>query len=70
MKAILLLKWERIEPLGVLFAERLTQVVKREGQIQTAELVVPVPSRSGGSPFVALLPHVEAAKLTIGASYW
>jgi hypothetical protein len=23
-----------------------------------------------GSPFVALLPHVQAAKLTISASYW
>jgi predicted amidophosphoribosyltransferase len=27
-------------------------------------------STSAGSPFVALLPHVRAAKLTIYASYW
>ena len=26
--------------------------------------------RNGGSPFVALLPHVRAAKLTISAFYW
>lgn len=43
VKAILLLKWERIEPLGALFAERLTELAKREGRILAAEVVVPVP---------------------------
>jgi competence protein ComFC len=43
VKAILLLKWERIEPLGALFAERLAEVARREGQILAAEVVVPVP---------------------------
>ncbi len=43
VKAILLLKWERIEPLAALFAERLAEVARREGEFLTAEVVVPVP---------------------------
>ncbi len=117
VRAILLLKWERIEPLGVWFAERLAEVANRKIGLLAADVVVPVPCmgiasgsgeitkrglfpsrwrgswayligrcclcgrgrvlanrcsvwRSGGSRFVALLPHVQAAKLTISASYW
>jgi len=41
VRAILLLKFERMEPLGVWFAERLAEVVKTEGL--SADVVVPVP---------------------------
>ncbi|MGC1482441.1 MAG: ComF family protein [Candidatus Acidiferrum sp.] len=43
VRAILLLKWERIEPLGRWFAERLAEIAKREGETLAADIVVPVP---------------------------
>lgn len=43
MKAILLLKFEQIQPLGAWFAERLAEVVKGEGELLRADVVVPVP---------------------------
>jgi ComF family protein len=43
VEAILLLKWERMEPLGVWFAERLAEVVRRESGTLAADIVVPVP---------------------------
>ncbi|HET8925466.1 MAG TPA: ComF family protein [Candidatus Acidoferrum sp.] len=43
VRAILLLKFERIEPLGAWFAERLAEVVQREGDAMQADVVVPVP---------------------------
>jgi ComF family protein len=41
VRAILLLKFERMEPLGEWFAERLVELVKREAL--AADVVVPVP---------------------------
>jgi len=43
VQAILLLKYERIEPLGAWFAERLAEVVKEQGSALAADVVVPVP---------------------------
>jgi len=43
VRAIIFLKWERIEPLGSWFAERLAEVAKREGSALAADIVVPVP---------------------------
>ena len=43
VRAILLLKYERIEPLGVWFAARLAEVVRKEGERLGADIVVPVP---------------------------
>ncbi|MGB9466750.1 MAG: ComF family protein [Candidatus Acidiferrum sp.] len=43
VEAILLLKWVRIGPLGEWFAERLAEVVRREGKLFAADVVVPVP---------------------------
>ena len=43
IRAILLLKFEQIEPLGVWFAERLAEMVKSEGALFAADVVVPVP---------------------------
>jgi len=43
VKAILLLKWERMEPLGEWFAERLAEMVRLEAGLLTADVVVPVP---------------------------
>ena len=43
VRAILLLKWERIEPLGGWFAERLGEVVLGAGEAMAADVVVPVP---------------------------
>ena len=41
MRAIVLLKFERIEPLGSWFAKRLAEIVRRE--VLAADVVVPVP---------------------------
>jgi ComF family protein len=41
VRAIVLLKFERIEPLGLWFAKRLAEIVSREAL--TADVVVPVP---------------------------
>ena len=41
--AILLLKWERIDPLGRWFAQRLEGVVRQEPELMAADIVVPVP---------------------------
>jgi ComF family protein len=43
VRAIVMLKFERIEPLGVWFAERLAEVVRRETETLAADVVVPVP---------------------------
>jgi len=43
VKAILLLKFEQIEPLGGWFAERLAELVRSAGQLLAADVVVPVP---------------------------
>src|SRR6266550_2114343 len=43
VRAILLLKFEQIEPLGGWFAERLAELVKAEGDRLAADVVVPVP---------------------------
>jgi ComF family protein len=43
IKAILLLKFEQIAPLGQWFARRLEELVKQEPQLLEADLVVPVP---------------------------
>lgn len=42
-RAILLLKWERIEPLGAWFAQRLAEIAGREAELLTGDVVVPVP---------------------------
>ncbi len=43
VEAILLLKWERIEPLGEWFGNRLAEVARRESEALDADIVVPVP---------------------------
>ena len=43
VRAILLLKYERIEPLGAWFAARLAEVVQEELERLGADVVVPVP---------------------------
>jgi competence protein ComFC len=43
VRAILLLKWERMDPLGAWFAERLAEIVLRESGKLAADVVVPVP---------------------------
>ena len=43
VRAVLLLKFERIEPLGAWFAARLAELVEREEAALGADVVVPVP---------------------------
>jgi ComF family protein len=43
VRAIVMLKFERIEPLGAWFADRLWETVKRDGKALAADIVVPVP---------------------------
>ena len=38
-----MLKFERIEPLGAWFADRLAEMSRREGETLAADVVVPVP---------------------------
>ncbi len=41
--AIVLLKYERLEPLGTYFAMQLLQLVRSDAQLQALDVVVPVP---------------------------
>ena len=43
VRAVLLLKFEQIEPLGVWFAQRLAELVQNEGEKLAADIAVPVP---------------------------
>jgi ComF family protein len=43
VKAILLLKFERIDPLGSWFAARLAELVERDREKLAADVIVPVP---------------------------
>ena len=43
VRAVLLLKHQQIEPLGVWFAHRLAEVVHRESERMGADVIVPVP---------------------------
>jgi len=43
IRAIILLKFEQIDPLGGWFAERLVEMVRQEQQSPAADVVVPVP---------------------------
>jgi ComF family protein len=43
VRAILLLKFEQMTPLGMWFAQRLAELVHREAQLLAADVVVPVP---------------------------
>ena len=70
VRAILLLKFEQIEPLGAWFAERLAELVKAEGDALAADVVVPVPlhrerKRERGYNQAALLSRPLAKKLRL-----
>ena len=43
VRAILLLKHEEVAPIGVWFAERLAEMVRRDPELIAADVVVPVP---------------------------
>jgi ComF family protein len=68
VQAILLLKYEQIEPLGAWFAERLAELVKAQGNALAADVVVPVPlhrqrERERGYNQAALLSKPLAKRL-------
>ncbi|HYL83699.1 MAG TPA: ComF family protein [Candidatus Angelobacter sp.] len=70
VRAILLLKFEQIEPLGKWFAERLAEVIDGEGKAMAADVVVPVPlhrerERERGYNQAALLSKPLARRLRI-----
>ena len=70
IRAILLLKYEQIEPLGAWFAERLAELVAGEGNAMAADLVVPVPlhrerERERGYNQAALLSKPLAKRLRL-----
>jgi ComF family protein len=65
-----ILKFERIEPLGAWFADRLAEVVEREKDVLQADVVVPVPlhrerERERGYNQAALLSKPLAKKLRL-----
>jgi competence protein ComFC len=43
VRAMLLLKWERMDPLGAWFGERLAEMVRGDSVLLAADVVVPVP---------------------------
>jgi ComF family protein len=70
VRAILLLKFEQVEPLGAWFAERLAELVKTEGDKMAADVVVPVPlhrerEKERGYNQAALLSKPLAKKLRL-----
>ena len=70
VRAILLLKFEQIEPLGAWFAERLAEVIRGEGEGLPADVVVPVPlhrerERERGYNQAALLSKPLAKRLRL-----
>jgi ComF family protein len=69
-RAIVLLKFEQIEPLGAWFAERLAELVNAEGAALAADVVVPVPlhrtrERERGYNQAALLSKPLAKRLRL-----
>jgi competence protein ComFC len=70
VNAILLLKFEQIEPLGTWFAERLAEIALSEGKAMAADVVVPVPlhrdrERERGYNQAALLSKPLAKRLLL-----
>ncbi len=70
VRAILLLKFEQIEPLGAWFAERLAELVRDGGDRLAADVVVPVPlhrerERERGYNQAALLSKPLAKRLRL-----
>jgi len=70
VRAILLLKFEQIEPLGAWFAERLAEMVVAGGDRLAADVVVPVPlhrerERARGYNQAALLSKPLAKRLRL-----
>jgi ComF family protein len=70
VQAILLLKFEQIEPLGSWFAERLAELVNGEGSKLSVDVVVPVPlhrerERERGYNQAALLSRPLARRLRL-----
>jgi ComF family protein len=70
VRAILLLKFEQIEPLGAWFAERLAELVSAEADTLAADVVVPVPlhrqrERERGYNQAALLSKPLAKRLRL-----
>lgn len=70
VQAILLLKFEQIEPLGKWFAERLAELALSEGDTLAADLVVPVPlhrdrERERGYNQAALISQPLAKRLRL-----
>jgi ComF family protein len=70
VRAILLLKFEQIEPLGAWFAERLAELVSAEGDSLAADVVVPVPlhrerEKERGYNQAALISEPLARKLRL-----
>jgi ComF family protein len=70
VKAILLLKFEQIQPLGDWFAERLREVLDREKQVLGPDLVVPAPlhrqrEKERGYNQAALISKPLAKKLRL-----
>ena len=70
VRAILLLKFEQIEPLGAWFSERLAEMVNAYGERLSADVVVPVPlhrqrERERGYNQAALLSKPLAKRLRL-----
>jgi len=70
VRAILLLKFEQIEPLGAWFAQRLAELVNTDGEKFAADVVVPVPlhrdrERERGYNQAALISRPLAKRLRL-----
>jgi len=70
VRAILLLKFEQIEPLGAWFAQQLAELANAEGERLAADVVVPVPlhrerERERGYNQAALISKPLATRLQL-----
>ena len=70
VRAILLLKFEQMAPLGTWFAQRLEELVQREPDLLAADAVVPVPlhrqrERERGYNQAALIAKPLAKRLKL-----
>jgi len=69
-RAIILLKHERVEPLGIYFATQLLKLVRSDAELQPVDLIVPVPlhrqkRKNRGFNQVDLFAHPLARRLQL-----
>ena len=68
MRAIVLLKFEEMEPLADWFADRLADVVRENRKALEADVIVPVPLHKNQAARARLEPGRNAVRTTCEAT--